>query len=113
MHNPKKQKIKNTEQNHSSSLSSVLLLTFNVGGCSVGDVAVHEIGRGDRANVARERRQVRVAGVREDVVLRGNDRKGRKRHVHLHTCVGRFGVAVEAAYSPCGGGARQSCSPRV
>lgn len=72
------------------------LLTFDVSVRSVGDVAVHEIGRGDRANVARERRQVWVAGVGENVVLRGDDRKGRERHVHLHA-FRSFRVRVKAA----------------
>ena len=61
------------------------LLTLDVGVRDVGDDTVDVGGGGGsgRANVAREGRQVRVAGVVKDVVLRRYDWESRERYGHL------------------------------
>lgn len=66
-----------------SCFVSLPLRTLDVGGCYIGDDAVHEIGWGDCANVTREGRQVRVAGVVEYVVFRGYNWERSERYGHL------------------------------
>lgn len=73
----------NARSAYAMCCASIYLLTLDVVILNVRDVAVHETGGVDRADVAGKRRQVRVTGVVKNVVFRGHNRKTCKGYVHL------------------------------